>query len=248
MTEREINELKQRLSPLPRHVGIIMDGNGRWATSRGLPRAMGHRAGTERLRGIIRMSSDLGIEALSLYAFSTENWKRPKMEVDTLFAIFMDYFMCEVEELHRNGVRITAMGNIASLPEGVARSCRAAMEKTGANTGLRLNIALNYGSRAELARAAQLIAQDCVSGRLEPSRIGEGELTQRLWVGDLPDVDLLIRTGGEKRLSNFRLLQVAYAELTFLDLYWPDFSDGRYIDVLSDFAGRNRRFGGLDGE
>lgn len=248
MTERELSELRNRLSPLPRHVGIIMDGNGRWATARGLPRAMGHRAGTERLRGIIRLSSDLGIKALSLYAFSTENWKRPKAEVDTLFTIFMDYFLSEVEALHKNGVRITAMGDLDALPEGVARSCRAAMEKTGANAGLCLNIALNYGSRAELARAAQLIARDCVSGRLDTDRIGEGEFAEKLWVGDLPDIDLLIRTGGEKRLSNFMLLQAAYAELAFLDLYWPDFTDGRYIEALADYVGRNRRFGGLDGE
>lgn len=248
MTGEKLNELKKKLSPLPRHVGIIMDGNGRWATSRGLPRALGHRAGTERLRGIIRLCSDLGIEALSLYAFSTENWKRPKMEVDTLFAIFMDYFMTEVQELHKNNVRITAMGDIDSLPEGVARSCRSAMEKTCANTGLRLNIALNYGSRAELARAAKLLAKDCAAGTLDPEKIDEIELAKKLWVNDLPDMDLLIRTGGEKRLSNFMLLQVAYAELEFLDTYWPDFTDDRFLTALSDFAGRNRRFGGLDGE
>lgn len=248
MTDTELNELKKELSPLPRHVGIIMDGNGRWATARGLPRAVGHRAGTERLRGIIRLSSDLGIEALSLYAFSTENWKRPKGEVDALFSIFIDYFISEVDALNRNNVRITAMGDLGGLPENVARSCLTAMKKTGANTGLRLNIALNYGSRAELARAAKLIARDCMDGKLDVDRIDEKELEKRLWIGDLPDIDLLIRTGGEKRLSNFMLLQAAYAEFEFFDIYWPDFTDGRYLKALSDFSGRNRRFGGLDGE
>ena len=209
---------------------------------------MGHRAGTERLRGIIRLSSDLGIEALSLYAFSTENWKRPKIEVDALFSIFMDYFNREVDELHQNNVRITAMGDIQGLPARVAHSCRAAMEKTQGNSGLRLNIALNYGSRAELARAAAHIAQDCIAGRLTPEQIDEDALIKRLWIADLPDVDLLIRTGGEKRLSNFMLLQTAYAELEFLDEYWPDFSDERFLTALADYAARNRRFGGLDGE
>ncbi|HWQ58725.1 MAG TPA: polyprenyl diphosphate synthase [Clostridia bacterium] len=248
MKPEELAELKNKLSPLPRHVGIIMDGNGRWASCRGLPRALGHKAGTERLRGIIRLSSDLGVEALSLYAFSTENWKRPKAEVDTLFAIFMDYFNSEVEELHRNGVSISAMGDLESLPESVRLSCRRAMEKTGGNRGLKLNIALNYGSRAELARAARLMAKEAVAGRLDPASIDERALEDRLWVGGLPDIDLLIRTGGEKRLSNFMLLQLAYAELAFVDDYWPDFTDERYLATLFDFAGRSRRYGGLDGE
>lgn len=248
MTPEERQALLKKLSPLPRHVGIIMDGNGRWATSRGLPRAMGHRAGTERLRGIIRLSSDLGIEALSLYAFSTENWKRPRAEVDALFSVFMDYFTSEVEELHRNDVRISAMGDLDGLPGSIARACRAAMDKTGANTGLHLNIALNYGSCAELARAARLIAVDAVSGRLDPEKVDEDELIKRLWVNDLPDMDLLLRTGGEKRLSNFMLLQAAYAELDFIGVYWPDFSDELYLSALADYAGRNRRFGGLGAE
>ncbi len=223
-----------------------MDGNGRWAAARGLPRAMGHRAGTERLRGIIRLSSDLGIEALSLYAFSTENWKRPRREVDTLFSIFMDYFTAEVEDLHRNNVRITAMGDLEGLPETVSRACQNAAEKTAGNTGLRLNIALNYGSRAELARAARLIAADVSTGALTLDQIDEQALADRLWVPGLPDVDLLIRTGGEERLSNFMLVQLAYAELAFCKVYWPDFTDELYRAALADFAGRSRRYGGLE--
>lgn len=245
MTGEEIQKLKAQLTPLPKHVGIIMDGNGRWAAARSMPRAMGHRAGTERLRGIIRLSSDIGIEALSLYAFSTENWKRPRMEVDALFSIFMDYFASEVEALHANNVRISAMGDVEGLPENVARSCRAAMEKTALNTGLKLNIALNYGSRAELAHAARLIAMDAQRGAIRAEDVDEKMLSSRLWVPDVPDMDLLIRTGGEKRLSNFMLLQAAYAELEFTDTFWPDFTDELYVAALRDFAGRNRRFGAL---
>ena len=247
MKQAELSELKQRLSPLPKHVGIIMDGNGRWASARGLPRAMGHRAGTERLRGIIRLSSDLGIEALSLYAFSTENWKRPKLEVDALFSIFMEYFSAEVDELDANNVRITAMGDVDGLPGPVARACARAAARTKGNTGLRLNIALNYGSRAELAHAARELAKDVLAGAIKPEEIDENALFKRLWIGDLPDIDLMIRTGGERRLSNFMLLQLAYAELAFTDVCWPDYSDERYLETLADFAGRGRRFGGLAG-
>lgn len=194
MTEAELNALRITLSPQPKHVGIIMDGNGRYATRRGLPRSMGHRAGTERLRGIIKLSSDLGIGALSLYAFSTENWKRPKIEVDTLFAIFMEYFTKEVEDLHKNNVAIRAMGNIAALPEKVCAQCMAAMEKTKNNTGLKLNIALNYGSRAETVNAVKSIALDAKEGRLNIEDIDEECVMSRLYTRGLSDVDLVIRT------------------------------------------------------
>lgn len=248
MTVAELNALRITLSPLPKHVGIIMDGNGRYATRRGLPRSMGHRAGTERLRGIIKLSSDLGIGALSLYAFSTENWKRPRIEVDTLFAIFMEYFTKEVEDLHKNNVAIRAMGNIAALPEKVCAQCMAAMEKTKNNTGLKLNIALNYGSRAETVNAVKSIALDAKEGRLNIEDIDEECVMSRLYTRGLSDVDLVIRTGGEQRLSNFMLLQSAYAEFVFTDTLWPDFSDECYIAALGEFAHRNRRYGGLDGK
>ncbi len=248
MTEAELDALRNTLSPLPKHVGIIMDGNGRYATRRGLPRSMGHRAGTERLRGIIKLSSDLGIEALSLYAFSTENWKRPKLEVDTLFALFMEYFTKEVEDLHKNNVAIRAMGDIAALPEKVYSECLAAMEKTKNNTGLKLNIALNYGSRAETVNAVKSIARDVKEGRLDINDIDDECLMGRLYSKGLSNIDLVIRTGGEKRLSNFMLLQSAYAELVFTDTLWPEFSDECYIAALNEFAHRNRRYGGLDGK
>lgn len=240
--EKERQELSTRL---PAHVGIIMDGNGRWATKRGLPRALGHRAGTERLRGIIRLSSDLGIRALSLYAFSTENWKRPKNEIDALFGLFMEYFSKEVEELHANRVRIRMLGDVEGLPANVRAAVRAAERKTAQNEGLRLNVALNYGARAEAVRAVRALAREAAAGALDPEEIDEDALLARLDTGGLPELDLLIRTGGEQRLSNFLLLQAAYAELAFVDTLWPDYSDALYLQSLREYARRSRRFGGL---
>ena len=249
--QNDAEKIKRELEGrLPKHVGIIMDGNGRWATRRGMPRALGHRAGTERLRGIIRLSSDLGIQALSLYAFSTENWKRPKNEVDALFGLFMEYFTNEVEALHANRVRIRMLGDMEALPGNVRAAVRAAEKKTAKNDGLRLNVALNYGARAEAVRAVRTIAQEAAMGALIPESIDEAALMAHLDTGGLPELDLLIRTGGEQRLSNFLLLQAAYAELVFVDALWPDFSDALYLSTLRDYAQRNRRFGGLkpDGE
>lgn len=248
MNPTELEKWKRELTPLPAHVGIIMDGNGRWAAERGLPRAMGHRAGTERLRGIIRLSSDLGLGSLSLYAFSTENWKRPAWEVQALFSLFMEFFVNEVDELHRNGVRILAMGDLGGLPENVASACRAAMVKTQENRGLKLNIGLNYGSRAEALAAVKSLAADIAAGRLSSGESNEAALLNRLYTAGQPDVDLIIRTGGEQRLSNFMLLQSAYAEIDFVKPYWPDFTDECYLAALRDFSRRNRRYGGLDGE
>lgn len=249
--QNDAEKIKRELEGrLPKHVGIIMDGNGRWATRRGMPRALGHRAGTERLRGIIRLSSDLGIQALSLYAFSTENWKRPQNEVDALFSLFMEYFSNEVEALHANRVCIRMLGDMEGLPENVRAAVRAAEGKTAQNSGLHLNVALNYGARAEAVRAVRTIAQEAAMGALIPESIDEAALMAHLDTGGLPELDLLIRTGGEQRLSNFLLLQAAYAELVFVDALWPDFSDALYLSTLRDYAQRNRRFGGLkpDGE
>ncbi len=248
MNGPELERLRRELAPLPAHVGIIMDGNGRWAAERGLPRSMGHRAGTERLRGVIRLTSDLGIGSLSLYAFSTENWKRPAWEVQALFGLFMEFFVNEVEELHQNGVRILAMGDVDGLPENVASACRAAMEKTKRNPGLKLNIGLNYGGMAETLRAVRALAREAACDRLDPEKIDEAALTGRLYTAGQPEVDLVLRTGGEMRLSNFMPLQSVYAELAFPKVYWPDFTDECYLAALRDFSRRNRRYGGLDGE
>lgn len=224
---------------LPKHVAIIMDGNGRWATRRHLPRAVGHRAGVERLQGIIRLASDIGIEALTLYAFSTENWKRPAEEIASLCGLFVEYFSKEFDELHANGVVIRALGNVRAFPERVYALVERAESRTAQNNGLLLNIALNYGSHDELLRAVNLAA---ATGRTDWD---ERSFESLLYTHDQPPVDLLIRTGGDKRLSNFLLYQCAYAELMFIDDYWPDFSDTTFLELLKAYEGRARRFGGL---
>ena len=233
---------------LPRHVAIIMDGNGRWATSRGLPRSAGHAAGTEALRDIIRASDDWGIEALSLYAFSTENWSRSKEEVSALMGLLLKYFSSEIDELDEKNVKITILGDVNGMPEPQRQALLNAMARTEANTGLRLNIALNYGGRAELTRAARLLAQAVKDGEIEPGDIDEAAFASKLYTAGLPDVDLLIRTSGEMRTSNFLPWQLAYAEMVFDDCYWPDFDRARYMKCLGVYANRDRRFGGVKGQ
>ena len=235
-------------SVLPRHVAIIMDGNGRWATSRGLPRSAGHAAGTEALRDIIRASDDWGIEALSLYAFSTENWSRSKDEVQALMGLLLKYFTSEIDELDEKGVKITILGDVDGMPEPQRQALIDAMDRTRDNAGLKLNIALNYGGRAELARAARLLAEEVQRGELDPSDIDEAAFAEKLYTAGLPDVDLLIRTSGEQRTSNFLPWQLAYAEMVFDDCYWPDFDRAHYMKCLGVYAGRDRRFGGVKGQ
>ncbi|OQB25324.1 MAG: Ditrans,polycis-undecaprenyl-diphosphate synthase ((2E,6E)-farnesyl-diphosphate specific) [Firmicutes bacterium ADurb.Bin182] len=230
---------------LPKHVAIIMDGNGRWASKKLLPRTYGHREGMERLTGLVRFVSDIGIESLTLYAFSTENWKRPQHEIDALFGLLIEYFDKQIAELHKNGVRITLLGDDVRFSEEVRQAIRNATTITKGNRGLKLNLALNYGSRAEILRAAKSIVEDVNRGILLPENIDEHEFESRLYTSNLPQVDLVIRTGGEQRLSNFLLYQAAYAELIFVKDYWPDFSDDRFIEVLREFQNRNRRYGGL---
>lgn len=230
---------------MPRHVAIIMDGNGRWAKTRGLPRAAGHRAGVEALRGVIEASDGFGIEALSLYAFSTENWRRPKTEVSALFELVIEYFKREIEELNRKGVRISIFGDIEPLPSKTRRTLEQAMDITERNQGLKLNIAINYGARAEIARAARMIAEDVESGRISAAYIDEACIEKALYTSGMPELDLIIRTGGEKRLSNFLLYQAAYSELVFIDTLFPDFSEQRYAECMIEYQNRSRRYGGL---
>ena len=229
---------------LPRHVGIIMDGNGRWAKAHKLAVALGHRQGTENLREIIRHTDDLGIEALSLYAFSTENWRRSPEEVAALMQLILDYFASEIDELDEKHVRITILGEKRDLPEKQRITLVSAEQRTMRNQGLRLNIAINYGGRAEIVRAAQRLAQAAVSGVIRPDEIDESRFADNLWTEGLPDVDLLIRTSGEMRLSNFLLWQCAYAEFVFPEELWPDFSVQSYDQALQVYASRDRRFGG----
>ena len=231
------------LDRLPKHVAIIMDGNGRWAKQNKLKVAMGHRAGTEALREIIRNSSDIGIQALTLYAFSTENWNRSAAEVEALMQLILDFFQSEIDELDEKNVRITILGDKTGLPE---KQCAALMEaehRTGANTGLRLNIAINYGSRAELVRAAQLLAKKTLAGEITPDEITEELFADQLYTAGLPDVDLMIRTSGEMRLSNFLLYQCSYAEFVFPTVLWPDFDLKQYHACIAEFQSRKRRFG-----
>lgn len=234
-TDNEIKAFGLVPDRIPKHIAIVMDGNGRWATGRGLPRGAGHRAGVNALREIIRFSSDIGVDALTIYAFSTENRKRPKEEIGILCALLIEYFNREIDELHANAVRIKSIGDLSWFPPAVQEAVRAAEQKTRDNKGLKLNIALNYGGRDELIRAMQKAA--------EP--LTEQALSALLDTADSGDVDLFIRTGGELRISNFLLWQIAYAELYFTDVKWPDFTREELIKAMQDFARRERRFGGL---
>ena len=231
------------LERLPRHVAIIMDGNGRWAKQNKLKVAMGHRAGTEALREIIRNSSDIGIQALTLYALSTENWTRPQAEVEALMQLILDFFHSEIDELDEKNVRITILGDKTGLPQKQCDALCEAENRTENNTGLRLNIAINYGSRAELVRAAQELAKDVQKGEIRPEDITEELFAKKLYTADQPDVDLMIRTSGEQRLSNFLLYQCSYAEFVFPTVLWPDFDLKQYHQCLAEFQGRKRRFG-----
>ena len=229
---------------LPRHVAIIMDGNGRWARQHKLSVSRGHRQGTETLREIIRHTDDLGIEALSLYAFSTDNWSRPPEEVAALMQLILDFFASEIDELDEKNVRILILGDKSALPEKQRETLIEAERRTAGNTGLHLNIAVNYGSRAELAKAAREIAEEVLAGRLKPEEISEETVSEHLYTAGQPEVDLMIRTSGELRLSNFMLYQNAYAEFVFPKVLWPDFTVEEYDRCLKEFEGRGRRYGG----
>ena len=223
---------------LPRHVAIIMDGNGRWATARGLSRSAGHAAGTETMLDIIRASDAWGIEVLSMYAFSTENWSRSKEEVGVLMALLLQYFESEIDELDEKNTRIIILGDLNGLPDPQHEAMEKAMARTRHNSGLRLNIALNYGGRAELTRAARLLAQQVQAGEMAPEDIDEAAFARALYTADSPDVDLLIRTSGEQRLSNFLPWQTAWAEFIFDPVYWPDFDRMHYLKCLQTYARR----------
>ncbi|MDR7523133.1 MAG: isoprenyl transferase [Armatimonadota bacterium] len=233
---------------IPAHVAIIMDGNGRWAATRGLPRSAGHRAGREAIRRTIEACRELGVRILTLYAFSTENWRRPPDEVEALLDLLRESLISEAEELHRTGIRLRISGDVDAMPPEIRREITRVVELTGANQAMVLNIALNYGGRDEIVRAARRLAQDVAAGRRSPDSIEEATLRGSLDTGDLPDPDLLIRTGGERRLSNFLLWQAAYAELYFTDVYWPDFQRDHLIAAIADYQQRQRRFGGAPGE
>lgn len=232
-------------SNLPKHVAIIMDGNGRWAQKRQLPRALGHKAGVEAIRDVIKTANSIGLKYLTLYAFSTENWKRPADEVSTLMQLLVEYLKKEVKELHENKVRIRTLGEINRLPEKPLEEVLKAKELTKNNEGLCVNIALNYGSRDELIRGIHRLMEQVAAGNLSKDEISEENLSLVLDTGGIPDPELVIRTSGEHRLSNFLLWQSAYSEFWFTDTYWPDFRGNDLIQGIIEYQNRDRRFGGV---
>jgi len=231
---------------LPAHVAVIMDGNGRWANQRGLPRVMGHRQGVEALKRTLRLCSDWGIGTLTAYAFSTENWSRPGEEVSFLMTLFEQVLAKELEALQKEQVRIRFLGDLTALPRGLQALIAEATERSAANTGIHFNVCTNYGSRSEIVQAAQALARQVQAGELDPEAIDENLLAAELHTAGQLDPDLLIRTSGEQRLSNFLLWQLAYAELHVTDVLWPDFDAAALTRALQDFQGRQRRFGGVE--
>lgn len=233
---------------IPAHIAIIMDGNGRWAQARHLPRVAGHKQGMQTVKKITIAASDLGVKALSLYAFSTENWKRPSSEVNYLMQLPIRFFKTFVPDLVKHNVKVMVMGDISKLPSGTQKAVNDAIADTADCTGMVLNFALNYGSRDEMTRAMQKIAQEVQAGQLDPNSIDAHTIATHLMsapLGELADPDLLIRTSGEERISNFMLWQIAYSEFVFTDTYWPDFDGEELKKAISEFQGRHRRFGGL---
>ena len=230
---------------LPQHVAIIMDGNGRWAKQRSLPRVEGHRQGAESARTIIRTAGGLGIKYLTLYAFSAENWNRPKDEVDALMKYLIHYLKTETPELNKNNVRLEVIGQIHRLPENVQEHLKKSIATLSKNSGLTLVMALSYGSRIEIVDAVRGIAEKVKRGKLDPADINEQVFAQHLYTRNIPDPDLLIRTSGEMRVSNFLLWQISYAELVITPTLWPDFRKPQFFDALEEYARRHRRFGGV---
>lgn len=233
--------------PPPVHVAIIMDGNGRWAKARGLPRTAGHRKGAEAVRETVRAAGEMGIGYLTLFGFSSENWRRPEEEVRDLTGLLRLYLRNELAELDRNGVRLRVIGDRDRFGAETARLITEAEDRTRGNAGLQLTIALSYGARQELAAAARRIAEAVRAGTLDPAEVDEDAVTARLFTADLPDPDLLIRTSGEQRVSNFLLWQIAYAEMVFTDTLWPDFGRADLEAAVTVFHGRDRRYGGVKG-
>jgi undecaprenyl diphosphate synthase len=245
-TSNEDLLLKLDLSRLPRHVAIIMDGNGRWAARRNMPRLVGHRAGADAVRRTVETAARLGLECLTLYAFSTENWKRPRYEIRALMDLLTEYLRKELHSLKENNIQFRMIGRGEELHISVLEQIRRAELSTFQNTGLRLNIALNYGGRAEIVDAFRKIAREVAAGRLQPDEVNEEVLHRNLYTRELPDPDLLIRTSGEMRVSNFLLWQIAYAEIHVTGTLWPDFGERDLFAALIDYQKRDRRYGRIE--
>lgn len=242
MDKQKLKQYGLEAELLPRHIAMIMDGNGRWAKKRLMPRTFGHKKGVERVREIVKTSSLFGIQAITLYAFSTENWKRPAEEVNVLMSLLAQYLQSEIDDLDRNGVRFRMIGDRSGLSTQLQQLIENAERQTENNTGLILTVAINYGGQAEIEQAAVAMAKDAAEGKCVPSA---EEFKKRLYTNGLPPVDYLIRTSGELRISNFLLYQAAYAELYFTEVYWPDFDESQYAQALRAYTARNRRYGGV---
>jgi undecaprenyl diphosphate synthase len=245
ISNRPVVAAEPRPSGVPAHVGVIMDGNGRWAASRGLPRIEGHRRGLEALRGAVRAAIDFGLDYLTVYSFSMENWSRPLEEVADLMGLLKRFIRNDLRELHDANVKVKVIGGRADLQPDIRNLLVEAEEMTRANTGLNLIVAFNYGARQEIAAAARALAEDVAAGRIKPSDIDDVSFAQRLDTAGIPDPDLIIRTSGEKRLSNFLMWQAAYSEFVFLPMHWPDFDRKAFAAALAEFGSRERRFGGV---
>jgi undecaprenyl diphosphate synthase len=234
-------------TPGPNHVAIIMDGNGRWAKARGLPRVAGHRRGADAVRRVVRGAGELGIPVLTLFAFSTENWTRPADEVNDLMGLLRHYLRNELDELHKNGARLRVIGNREGLASDIVRDISDAENMTRGNSRIDVNICINYGARAEILQAIRSLARQVAAGELSADRIDEDRFERELLTSGVPDPDLLIRTSGEQRISNFMLWQCAYAELVFVDTLWPDFGKEHLEQAIAEFRRRERRYGGVGG-
>lgn len=230
-------------SALPRHVAIIMDGNGRWASLRGLPRVEGHRMGIRSVRAVVECAREIGISFLTLYAFSSENWGRPRSEVATLMGLLREFLIKELPELNRQGIRLNVIGEIGQLPPPVRRVLDRTLAATGRNSHMTLTLALSYAGRHEIVRAARMLAEDAAAGKIVPKAITDEDFAGRLDTAGIPDPDLVIRTSGEVRISNFLLWQAAYAEFVFTDVLWPDFGKPEFLAALEEYSHRDRRFG-----
>lgn len=228
---------------IPKHIAIIMDGNGRWAKVHSLPRIAGHKEGIVSVRAITKICGDIGVKHLSLYTFSSENWRRPKNEVKALMRLLLLTIRREIKDLNKNNVRLTTIGNIGDLPDDARKGMEEGLKITEKNSGLNLILALSYGGRQEILKMVQSIARKALNGEIEPEKISEDNIVNELDTAKIPDPDLLIRTGGELRISNFLLWQIAYSEIYVTDIYWPEFREKELLDAVADFQARERRFG-----
>ena len=243
MPKKDIEDSIIDKNNIPKHIAIIMDGNGRWAKAHSLPRIAGHKEGIVSVRAITKICGDIGVKHLSLYTFSFENWRRPKNEVKALMRLLLLTIRREIKDLNKNNVRLTTIGNMGDLPDDARKGMEEGLKITEKNSGLNLILALSYGGRQEIIKMVQSIARKALNGEIEPEKISEDNIVNELDTAKIPDPDLLIRTGGELRISNFLLWQIAYSEIYVTDIYWPEFRENQLLDAIADFQDRERRFG-----